>query len=165
VGGRREGTPDATDRAADGDGVGAEEASTPVVEGGLGGDGVLTEGLTALRATPVTVHTLLGPTNHLQTEYTHTHTQRRLELRAPIGAVSIVEPQGFSGSLPVMFSMCCKFCGFIQANKDVLFCSVLPWDGTSGGPEVSEEEEGGGGGGKREFVLNHEERKRNAQNN
>ena len=41
------------------------------------------------------------------------------------GAASIVEPQGFSGSLPVMFSMCCKLCDFIQANKDVLFCSVL----------------------------------------
>jgi len=40
-----------------------------------------------------------------------------------IGAASIVEPHGFC-SLPVMFSMCCKLCDFIQANKDVLFCSV-----------------------------------------
>jgi len=47
-----------------------------------------------------------------------------LLVNVAIGSASIVEPQGFSGSLPVMFSMCCKLCDFIQANKDVLFCSV-----------------------------------------
>jgi len=45
-------------------------------------------------------------------------------MNVAIGAASIVQPQGFSGSLPVMFSMCYKLCDFIQANKNVLFCSA-----------------------------------------
>ena len=40
------------------------------------------------------------------------------------GAASIDEPQGFSGSPPVVFIMYWK-CVIILANKDVLFCSVL----------------------------------------
>ena len=48
-----------------------------------------------------------------------------LLVNVAFGAASIVEPHGFSGSLPVMFSMCCKLCDSIQANKDVLFCSYL----------------------------------------
>ena len=40
-------------------------------------------------------------------------------------AASIVEPHGFSGSLPVMIFLCVVNSEFIQANKDVLFCSVL----------------------------------------
>jgi len=50
-----------------------------------------------------------------------------LRVYVALGAASIVEPHGFSGSLPVMiFFMCCKLCEFIQANKDVLFCSNKP---------------------------------------
>jgi len=40
-----------------------------------------------------------------------------------IKATSIVEPLGFSGSLPAMF-LCYILCITIQANKDFLFCSV-----------------------------------------
>ena len=42
-----------------------------------------------------------------------------------IKAASIVEPLGFSGSLPIMFFVLHILCNTIQANTDLLFCSFL----------------------------------------
>jgi len=52
------------------------------------------------------------------------HIQHVLFFANFLGAASIDEPQGFSGSPPVVSIMYRK-CVIIPANKDVLFCSVL----------------------------------------
>ena len=51
-----------------------------------------------------------------------------------IKAASIVEPLGFSGSLPAVFFCVIYYVTTIQADKDVLFC---PADGFDAGADAS----------------------------